>query len=386
MSVSTPEPLGSPDTPGYVDLALYDADEQELVSRALADATLKLPGWVPREGNTEVVLIESLALIVGELVYAINRVPATVLEGVLALYGLQRDPGKPTTGRVRFTLSDMLGHMIPAGTRLRATVAATGETVDLETVEPLEVLFGATSGEVDVTGVEVGDAGNGIAAGTVLELVDAVPYVDRVELVTALAGGADPEPDDAYYGRGSALLSRLVSTLVLPSHFTAAALAHTSVKRAMTIDLYDPGQAGNPGDHQGHVTVAVADANGNPLSSSVKNEVEASLTAKALAGLRVHVVDPTITTVDVTVTITVTGTDTAGVQTAVADAIRGYLSPSTWAWGGTVHRNELISLIDRVEGVGRVVDITTPAGDVALAGVAPLAQAGTVTVNVQAGA
>lgn len=384
MSQPASEVIATPDSPAYVDLSLYDADEQDLVDRALAAAQLVMPDWVPREGNTEVVLIEALALLVGEVVYAINRMPATVLQGLLVLYGIQRDTGVRATGRVEFTLSDSFGHTVPGGTRIRATVESTGQEVDLITMEPLEVLASSTTGQVDVQAVDPGDDVNGLAVGTVLEMVDAVAYVNRVEVVTAVTGGRGAEADEQLYDRGASLLSRLVSTLVLPSHFTAAALEDPSVGRATTVDMYDPGQAGNPGDHQGHVSIAVASEAGAVLSGGVKTAVQASLAAKAHAGLSLHIVDPTITAVAVAATVTSTLNDPATVQANVEAAIEAYLNPLTWPWGGTVYRNELIALVDRVPGVGRVVALTLDAGtaDVALAGVAPLADAGAIAVTV----
>jgi uncharacterized phage protein gp47/JayE len=385
VSEASPEIITHPDAPGYVDLSLYDVDEQELVDRALADAATKLPEWQPREGNTEVALIEAQALQVSETAYALNRLPAIVLQALLVLYNVERDPGTATSGRVAFTLSDTNGHVVPAGTRLRATVSTTGEVVDLVTVEPLEVLSPASVGQVDVKATEAGDAGNGLAAGAVLELVDAVSYVNRVELVAALAGGRDPETDEQLYDRGALLLSRLVSTLVLPAHFTAAALENVSVGRAATLDLYDPGQVGVPGNHGGHITVAVADDLGNPLSATTRTMIAADLASKSHAGLALHVVDPTITTVTVDVTVTRVVPDASAVQAAVVEALQGYLDPAAWPWGGVIYRNEIIALVDRVAGVGRVVSLALNSGatDVTLAGVAPLAKAGTVTVTVQ---
>lgn len=374
----------SPDTSGYLGLTLYDANEQDLIDTGLTNAQAMLPEWEPREGNTEVVLLESLALVVAEVVFALNRLSDTTIDGVLALYGLTRDPGAPPTGRVEFTLADDLGHTIPAGTTVRATVDSTGELVDLTTDEPLEILAGVTTGTVTVTGVDVGVAGNGVPVGTVLELIDAVAYVDTVTLTIALAGGREVEDDPTFFNRGATLLSRLVSTLVLPDHFTAAALENAGVGRATTLDLYnaDAG-SGAPGDHPGHVTVAVADLNGAPLSADVKGGILTDLTNKSLAGLTVHVTDPSITPVDVSVTITVTTNDAATVQAAVQAAITAYLSPATYAWDGSVWRNELIALIDGVAGVGRVVDLATPAADVDLPGYAALPTPGTITVTVQ---
>ena len=68
----------------------------------------------------------------------------------------------------------------------------------------------------------------------------------------------------------------------------------------------------------------------------------------------------------------------------IVDALDTYLSPDTWEWGGTVYRNELIALIDQVAGVDRVVSLTTPATDLALTGVAPLADTDVATSDITA--
>lgn len=367
----------------YVDLSLHDVDVDELVDRALVDAQTKLPEWTPREGNTEVVLTEALALIVAELVYAINRVPPLTLEGLLALFGVARGDGDPATGEVEFTLADTFGHTIPEGTTLRVTVTETGEEVQFVTLDVLTISPGNTTGSVGVQATENGVSGNGLPAGTLLELVDAVPYVDQVELTTATSGGSDLETDSEFYDRGALLLSRLVTTLVLDDHFTAAALEDPAVGRARTYDLYD-GVGASVGSDVGHVTVVVTDDDGTALDAGTKTALAATLTAKAVAGLTVHVIDPTYTTVDVEVDIQVLeGFDGPTVAAAVQEALEGYLNPATWEWGDTVYLYELVSLIDGVDGVDRPASFVDPVADVTLTGDAgQLAQAGTITVNV----
>src|SRR4051794_20833934 len=110
--------MPSPDVTDLVELTLYDKGPFDLVDRALADAAPKLPGWVPREGNTELVLLEAMALPVAELIYAVNRLPGAVLDVLLRLYGITRNLGAPAAATVRFTLADALGHNLPAGTRV----------------------------------------------------------------------------------------------------------------------------------------------------------------------------------------------------------------------------------------------------------------------------
>lgn len=372
----------SPDAIGLIDLTLLDLDAQELTDQAITDATSKLPEWVPREGHTEVVLLESQALITAELVYAVNRLPSAVLDALLTLYGLEPDPGTPATGSVTFTTSAATDVLVPAGTRLRLIYDNGDSSVDLLTDADLLIVAGAGEGTTAVTAVENTAAINGLTGD--LELVDSVVAIDTVALVAGMTGGTDPEDSAAYQARGANLFRRLVSTLVLPEHFTAAALEDPAVARATTLDLYNPDAgSGAPGDHPGHVTVAASAPAGDPLTPEATTALVASLEEKAHAALEVHVIAPTITDVDVTTTITATaGAVAADVEAAVEQAITDYLDPDRWEWGGTVYRNELIALIDGVDGVDRVVDVTIPAGDVALAGVAPLARAGVITATV----
>ena len=71
--------MTAPDITGYVDLRPYDVTDQAIVETAIAATKLNLPGWVPREGNTEVLIMEALALQIAEGIVAINRLPGAVV-------------------------------------------------------------------------------------------------------------------------------------------------------------------------------------------------------------------------------------------------------------------------------------------------------------------
>jgi uncharacterized phage protein gp47/JayE len=376
--------MASPDLRDYVDLTLDERTVQELFEEALAAAQAKLPGWVPREGQTAVVLLESQSLLVWELAAAINRTPGAVADILFQFYGVTRDTGTAPTVDVTFTLSDTAGHTVPAGTRLRLTLG-TGETIAFTTDTDLLVPAGTDQGTVQATATVATSDANGTAAGTPVEVLDAILFVESAVTADVVSGGTDPETTGEWRDRAAQVLSRLVNTLVLPSHFTAAVLEDPRVHRATTVDNYDPGQAGAPGDHAGHVTTYVLAENGVFLSQAVKDELFDVLDPKALANLAIHVADPTITAVDVTATVVhKPGHDAATVEQAVADALTAYLDPDSWPWAATVRRNELIALIDGVEGVDYVDTLSAPAGDVALPGVANLATAGLLTITANA--
>lgn len=365
------------DVSPYVDLRVYDASPADLLARALVDLEAKVPGLVLRPGNVETVLLEAFALEVSELVYAINRVPGAVTEALLRLYGLERDQGAVPTALADFSFIDTAGgYTVPAGTRLRVA-----ERVYV-TVSPLTVNPGNAIGTTTIVGLDVAEDTNGLAIGTVIDLLDPVYSVASVALSSSPSGGRWPEDAAAFLSRGVQRLRRLATTLVLPDHFTAAALEQADVERATTIDNYDGG-AGTPGTVEGHVTVAVTGSGGADLGTTRRAELEALFESEAVAMLDVHVVGPTITDVDVSATVRrLPEANSAEVANAARQAVADYLSPSTWPWAGTVRRNELIALLDGVEGVDYVEDVAVPAADLPLSGAAPLARADVVEIFV----
>lgn len=378
--------MPSPDITPYVDLTLNDKDPQDIFDTALLDLQTKLPGWVPREGNTEVLLLEALALQAAETVFALNRVPSAVVEAILKMYGIERDIGAQPTVNLTFNLVINTGYTIPAGVTVRLNLAGGLAPVDFTTATELTINPGSSSGTIAATGDRFTAEANGATAGTAVELLDSVIYVDTVTLGSNVSGGRDPETDDDYLDRGVQRFSRLSETLVLPSHFTSYALEQANVERAFALDNYTPANDGDNngpvGNDAGHITVAVYGDN-TTLTAQEKTDLEVAMEAIALGSLDVHVIDPTITTVNVTVTVKRrSGYQAADVQANVVAALSDYLKPASWEWGTLVRRNELIGRIDAVEGVDYVETLTTPAADQTLAGVAPLANAGTLTVTV----
>lgn len=376
----------SPDVTPYVDLSLFDRDAQAIYEIAEGEFQTAFPDWTPREGHTEVALMEALALEVSELIFAINRLPGAITEVMLQLFGVERDEGAPATAVARIHASDTLGHVVPAGTRLRYRFAGDLDPSEFTTDDALTIASGSTYGDVAITATENGTRAHGVADGATLDVLDAIVFIESAEIETPPSGGREPESAVDFLDRGIQVARRLTSTLVLPDHFTAHALENPSVGRATTIDNFDPGVPdGQPGEHPGNVTVAVADENGAALSTAVKDALRVEMEDASLAALIVHVADPNITTVDVTATLVRHNDYTdADVQAAAVAALEAYLSPATWPWSATVRRNELIALLDGVDGVDYVDTLVAPAANVALTGVAPLADAGTLTITVNA--
>lgn len=386
--------MPSPDVEEYLGLELVVVDETDLLNTALDNLELTFPDWEPREGNTEVALLEQIATVAAEFGYAINRLPDGITEVLLRLFGLDRDPGAPPIIEVTFLLAHDLGQTVPAGTTVRIETGDEEEPVDFTTTADLVIAPGLSTGTTTAEGSEPTVAVNGIPAGTTVEVLDALTYVDGAVLATAANGGRLPEDGAAFLDRATPLLSRLTTTLVRPVDIEAYVAENADVTRVKVIDMYDPftpppdGEPGwtpTPGSAPGFITIAVAGPGGSAVPSTTKEFIAAQVRNRMHAGLRLHVIDATVTDIDVSVKVLRhVGYADADVQAAVAAVLNEYLNPDTWAWGNVVYLNELISRIDQAAGVDIVLEMVTPSADFPLVGYASLARVGAITVTVEA--
>lgn len=389
----------SPDISQYVDLTLYDADPTTLVDRMILNSQLLLPGWNAEPGLPEVTIAEGLALVIAELVFAVNRLPAAVVQALLQLFGITRGAGSPATATVTFQTVAPAATTIPNGTSLQLQIGSS--TYIFQTTAAIPVAAGATSVTGTVQCATNTAAVNGTATGTPLTVLGFVSPVTSAALATSPTGGVDPETASAWLNRGSQTLQTISSALTLPAQFTAAALNDIAdgVFRAYTKSNWDPTLSGGAGGaSQGVVTVAAMGQAGVLLTSAQKTSLQSKLAAQALSGLAVYVTDPTVTTIPVTCTVwQEPGYTVAQVQANVAAQLAAAqtsggagLSTDLWpftqpngAINSTVRLNDLIAVITDTPGVAFVVSMGAPTADVPLGGVAALAALGTVTVNVE---
>jgi hypothetical protein len=378
----------SPDVRGYLDLTLDDRGPIDLLRTAVLNYASWLPDVTLQEGHTESVLLESFAILVSEQILRINRLPSGMSELLLRLFGLERSIGAVPRATLRFTSNGVWRVESPAGVRARLELPGGLEPVVFATSEALVIPAnpgGPTYADVPATGDRYTSEANGIAAGTTLVALDAIAGVDAITLATPTSQGADPEDGAAFLDRGMALLRMLSSVLVRPDQFTARVVLDPRYPRAYTVDNYDPGQAGAPGDHPGHVTVAVLGLDGALVPPGEREALASSLEEDAQANLDVHVIDPTITDVDVAATVRARpGYSDEQVEANVTSAIASLLDPLVWPFESTVYRLAVVGAADDAEGIARVEQVLLDGNesDVTLPGVAPLARLGATTITI----
>jgi len=358
----------------YLGLDLDDRDPQAIFDAALAKFQELAPEARPRNGSIEVLLLEAIATASADLIYALNRFPATAVEGILALYGVPRFNGTSAAGTVTLTLDGTRTLTVEAGQRL--SDPTTGLTLVVSTSTTGTAVTTLT---IPCETEDPGGAGNAIAAGSALDLIDAIPYVTAAVVATDFTGGADAEDDSAYINRASTVLARVTSSLVLPSHFIAYLLQDPRVTRATAIDLYEPG--GTAGSDLGYLTTYTY-GRGEQLSLTVREELRAAMQAICSAMVTVFVEEASIKTQNVSLTVhALPGYVTADVSDAVKAAISAWMSPTSWTWGRDIMPTEITDIAADVAGVDYVTSVTTPASTVTVAA-NELAQAGTITVTV----
>lgn len=461
--------MASPDARSYIDLTVYDLQPIDIYDAAIEYARTSLPDWTPVTGSIEDAMVQSASYMTGQLLGAINRLPSGNIEGLLRLFGVQRNSGNAASATVEIQMINDFGSTIPQGTRcgFSETIGDVTTLYIFESTAAIDVPIGATSASAVFEGVTLGEY-PALAAGQDLQLLSAVSSIDSITLTQDLKTGGNAESTADFLNRGINKFASLSEALVTPAQFTAYLVdTYTGAYRVTTTSrlkkektVTSLGRAsgtvtaaigaahgllagdvirllnsptgsfdgvytlsaingasvswtqsgtnettGNTGavllshklqtaDQNGYVSVYVSDVGGASLSDLSIQAIEDDLTDRCVAGLTVRVDNAKVVGVNIAATVTLKSNNVTGqsVETAIQSALDQYVHPDYWEWDDAIYKNEIISLIDQVPGVGRVVSVTLTtsnatfisesSGDLVFAhkGILPL---NTTTLNVQ---
>jgi phage-related baseplate assembly protein len=117
-----------------------------------------------------------------------------MLDHLGAFPGVTRLPAAAAITTLRFTFETALTAplLIPAGTR----VMSKDNKVVFATSKDINAGAGSAYIDAEASCTETGQTGNGYLAGEINQLIDPLPYVQKVENTTLTYGGADIESDD----------------------------------------------------------------------------------------------------------------------------------------------------------------------------------------------
>ena len=161
----------------YVKEPLYPGDERRIFAEALAAVFISMFNAMNDAAKQKM------------LRYARGE----VLDALGERVGVKRMSATTAGVTVRFSINSPFGAniVIPQGTRL------TGDSTRYFATTVAAVIYaGQTYVDVSAESVGTGTNYNGIAAGIINTMVDAVAYIDSVENITVTEGAVDEESDD----------------------------------------------------------------------------------------------------------------------------------------------------------------------------------------------
>lgn len=234
--------MASPNFSQYIDLTVSDLDVQTVYNDAVQYAQIALPEFTPRVGTIENAILESVAYATRNLVYAINRQPDGLMEGLLALMGFARIEATNASGTVTIELIINTGATIAAGTLFSYNVFDSQGVLTqylFETTEDLTITSGNTTGTVAVIASNAEEYPN-IPTPSSLTIVSSTPFILTATLASLTSVGTNTETDSEYFMRAVTYLGSLSSSIATASQMTNyIAITYPTVSRYKVYDLTD---------------------------------------------------------------------------------------------------------------------------------------------------
>lgn len=226
--------------PEYISVPI-DTDPDVLATDAFEFLQDNVVGWLPREGNFEVWLIEALSRMTAQLRDVTSMVPTSIFRYFgLTLMNIPPVDASQATGYTTWTVVDNLGYTIPAGTQVSMRDTS-GIDHPFVTSADIVIEAGTTStavGEVLITAVNPGADSSGLS--DPVSLLDVLSFVTNVDLVGQTTGGMDAQTDSDYLNHLVQQLQLMAPRPILAPDFAAMAKNIPGVYRATAIDGLKP--------------------------------------------------------------------------------------------------------------------------------------------------
>ena len=364
--------MSSPDVRPYVDLTVYDDDPVVVFNEILQAGRALLPNWTPAVGQIEATLAEAFAMRSTEVAAAINRLPSATAEVLLQLFGITRSGGTKASATVSLTFTGST--TLPKGTEF-LYVDSVARVSYIFTLDSELAIAGPTTTTATVSASTVGAKYNLSVDGAPLALLSNVSAFLSAQFTTSPSGGSEPETDSQYFDRGVTLLASFTTAATTADQIKYYTVANKSY--ANRVEVYNRRRyrdrdttSADYALHDGSVLVAVAKLSVNDLEASVAEELPVaasnladlyeSLDSRTPAGLTIDVMSAELAAIDINISLAIKdGYLGTTVTAAVETALKEYFNPNTWEWASqTIRRNEVISLIDNVEGVDYVSSLS----------------------------
>lgn len=412
--------------PESVDPPLIPTPEA-LVQRAIAQLQAQYPNFKPNPASPEWRMFLAFAAICCETIILAFDVPEEEIIRVVGerLYQVLRNPALFATTTSTWEATDALGYVIPAGTVVIVTPEG-GTPVAFEVTEEAEVKVGetkTTAGTVKLRALNGGAEGN-IPGASTAEPNELLAWVKAIALVTPPAGGEEEETTKAYVQRIRELAKIFKPEPILPEDFANyVRLLVPGIARCIAIDLLElkehhpdaeaiEDKEGSEVEAEGVercVTVVPITAAGAVPSLAVLEQAYARLAGGTVGGVTYQAARegtfksfvglPTFHPVAVTVVGKFfKGFTEAVVKANVEEALNALLSPAncgvpatgdatSWVNKKTLRYQDVVTALNNVQGFNYYTELKVNGKeeDVTLTGIAPLTEAGALSVTLTVG-
>ena len=270
-----------------------------------------------------------------------------VLDHLGALLGVERLKSTSAITTLRFYFSESLPSdlLIPKGTR----VASKDNKVMFGTKDDTNVPAGSATFDVQAECTQSGSIGNGYQPGEISQIVDPVPYVEKIENISVTYGGSDIEDDDHFSERIQLAPEKFSNAGSRGAYEFWAKSAHQDIVDA---SVWSP----NPGV----VNVAVLLKGGDIPDSDMLNLVSSVLNGEKVRPLTdsVQVVAPEVVNYEMDVSLYIyrsSSTLSDKITKEAQDVLNSYASVHSEKLGLDVVPEQIIGSLQKIPGVYRAV-------------------------------
>jgi hypothetical protein len=329
----------------YVNLTIHDVDAGSLYRQMIEVARTVMPEFNLRRGTVEDSIFQSSAYTAAIATNAINRVPDGLMQGIVSLFGFQRNFGSRATITATASLYGTSGGAIPVGTqfRYRYVDSANGTFSDYLFVTSEDTVITASANPTGTLQLTCDAFGEIPAAnvGTALLPLSVDTDINTVT-VTSFSNGTNALTDAEYLDSAKTFLESISTTYVTAKQLESAILSNFPiVARCKVFDLMDPNTdrgvqvllPNNPGSnlnsslYKGYVGIFVYGFE-RTLNTTELGSIQSFAASSSMAGLDIEVVN--FQTVTPTIAVTASY-DSSFSQASTTESIKlslaEYLSP-----------------------------------------------------------
>lgn len=354
--------MPSPDFSTYVSLTPYDAQPLEIYQAAVEYATTSMPDFQPRTGTVEDAMLQAMSYVSGFLVASINRLPDSLMQGIINIFGFERNEPTLSSGTV---VLDLLGD---AGTIYAGTQFSYEEIIDGTTyqyvfisTEDVAISAGETSKTVNVISSETG------TIPTILSNTSLTVLTANSLIISAVAGtitsGQDGEDDATYFTRASTyfqslsnglITKRQVETFILNTYPVLTRVKSISPALLAILDSTKYDMTGiDTEDFLGHIIAYVLSTGSTFTEKETLVSIKDAIVERSIPGLSVDISTPIFIKLASRSTVEkLSGFDSSTVRDSVVTALTDYVSPASWDWEIEDISSAILSSIAIKNGTG----------------------------------